>query len=172
MSSSRIDRYVPLAQNYSARVVLFHSALAGKLHLHATDLKGLQLLGRESMTAGRLAGRVGLTGAAATALIDRLEAGGYVVRERGADDRRRITVRAVPGKIREIDRLYRGLQAKMTKLLSKYSAAEFCAITDFLEQSAQILAEETAKARNPTVDCPLNGKPPRSRAPEARSYSR
>jgi DNA-binding MarR family transcriptional regulator len=145
MSTARMQAYVPLIQKFVARVVLFHSAVAGKIGLHATDLKTLRLLGEESMSAGALGEQIGLTGAAVTALIDRLEKAGYVVRERGADDRRRVTVHAVLEKLREVDSLYAGQHARMSKLLSKYSADEFRVIADFLEKTTQVLAEEAKK---------------------------
>jgi DNA-binding MarR family transcriptional regulator len=148
MSSSRMNSYVRLAQNFSARVVLFHSAVAAELGLHVTDLKCLRLLGNEPMSAGALGEQVGLSGPAVTALIDRLEKGGYAVRERSADDRRRITVRALPEKLREVDSLYAGQHARMSKLLSKYSPEEFSVITKFLEQTTQVLADETKKLQN------------------------
>ena len=148
MSTSRLQVYVLLVQQFAARLVFFHSAVAEKLGLHATDLKGLRLLGKEPMSAGALGEETGLTGAAVTALIDRLETAGFVVRERGADDRRRITVRAVPEKLRQVDLLYEGQGARMSRLLARYSAAEFSVITDFLERTTQVLAEETKKLRN------------------------
>jgi DNA-binding MarR family transcriptional regulator len=85
------------------------------------------------MSAGDLAEQTGLTGAAVTALIDRLENAGYVIRERGTDDRRRVTVHAVPEKLREVERLYEGKGASMSKLLAKYSPEEFSVIADFLK---------------------------------------
>jgi DNA-binding MarR family transcriptional regulator len=148
MSSERMTIYVPLIQKYAARVVLLHATVAEKLGIHATDLKSLRLLGQESMTAGSLAEHTGLSGAAVTALIDRLEAGGYVVRERETNDRRRVTVHAVPEKVDEIDRFYAGQGARMSQLLSQYSEAEFLVIMDFLKQTTQILAEETIRLRD------------------------
>ena len=50
--------------------------------------------------------RIGLTVAAVTALIDRLEKAGYVVRERGLRDHRRITVHANREKLRQVNTLY------------------------------------------------------------------
>jgi DNA-binding MarR family transcriptional regulator len=139
MSNNRMDRFVPLAIEYAARVVLFHAAAAARLGLHTTDLKCLRLLGQNTMTAGELAQHTGLTGAAVTALIDRLEAAGYVTRQRESQDRRQVTVRAVPRRIREINRLYQGQYDRMSKLLADYNAQEFAAITDFLEKTTQIL---------------------------------
>ena len=100
------------------------------------------------MSAGALGEQTGLIGAAVTALIDRLEQAGYVVRERGADDRRQITVHAVPEMLREVDSLYKGQGARMSKLLSKYSADEFAVVADFLEQTTRVLAEEAKKLRD------------------------
>ena len=148
MSTPRLQFYVPLIQKFAARVVFFHAAAAEKLGLHATDLKGLRLLGQAPMSAGALGEETGLTGAAVTALIDRLEKAGFVVRERGADDRRRVTVHAVPEKLRQVDRLYAGQGARMSKLLARYTAAEFSVITDFLERTAQVLTEEAKKLRD------------------------
>lgn len=147
MSSARIDRYVPLAQDFSARVVLFHEAVAERLGLHATDVKALRLLGAAALTAGQLAEAVGLTGAAVTALVDRLEASGHVTRVRDEGDRRRVAIRAVPAKLRELDRLYAGQNAAMAKLLAKYGAAEFAAIADYLANGTRILIEQTAQLR-------------------------
>jgi DNA-binding MarR family transcriptional regulator len=142
MSTPRMDRYVPLVRDFAARVVLFHEIVAQRLDLHATDVKALRLLGDEAMTAGQLAEYTGLTGPSVTALVDRLEAMGYVTRERDAADRRRVAIRAVPAKIRELDRLYAGYNAKMAELLAKYKASEFAAIVDYLAEATELLAKQ------------------------------
>jgi DNA-binding MarR family transcriptional regulator len=144
MSSARMKLYVPLVQEFSGRVILFHSAVAQSLGLHATDLRALRLLGAKPMTAGALGEGLHLTGAATTALIDRLERTGYAVRQRDALDRRKVTIHAIPEKLREIDNAYQGMQARMSKLLSTYSATEFSAIVDFMRRTTQVLADETA----------------------------
>jgi DNA-binding MarR family transcriptional regulator len=145
MSSVRIKEYVPLAQEFAGRVILFHSAVAETLGLHATDLRALRLLAWRPMTAGALGEGLRLTGAATTALIDRLERAGYVVRERDTLDRRKVTIYATPEKLREVDEAYGGIQAKMSKLLSAYSEEEFSVIADYLKRTAQALADATAE---------------------------
>jgi DNA-binding MarR family transcriptional regulator len=137
-----MNTYVPLVQKFAARVVLFHSAVAAKLGLPVSDLKCLRILGQGSMTPSVLREEIGLSGPAMTALLDRLEKAGYVVRERSSKDRREVFVRSVPMRIREIDRQYDGQYEQMSELFAKYSASEFAAIADFLEQTAAILAEE------------------------------
>ena len=147
MSSSRMHTYVPIIRKFVARVLLYHSAVAAKLGLNVTDVNSLRLLAGEAMAAGKLSEQLGLTGAATTALIDRLEKAGFVTRERTSKDRRRVTVHADPEKLREVNGLYTGQGVRMAKLLTKYSAEEFRTIMDFLEQTSQILGEEARAMR-------------------------
>ena len=147
-----MEIYVPLIRTFAARLVFFHSAIAAMFGLNATDLHSLRLLGERSMSAGDLSHQLGLTGAAVTALLDRLERAGYVVRERETLDRRRITVHADPEKLREVDRVYAAQGERMKKLLSRYSADDFRVITHFLDQTARVLAEETDALKQETAE--------------------
>ncbi len=113
-----------------------------RLGLNATDVNCLRLLADEAMSAGELSERIGLTGAATTALIDRLEAAGFARRERSKEDRRRVIIHADEGKLHEVDALYGSQGDRMAKLLSRYSAEEFAVILDFLEQTSAALAAE------------------------------
>ena len=142
MANQRMRSYISLIRQFAARIVLFHSAIAARFGLNTTDLQALRLLHEGPMSAGSLGRLVGLTGPSMTALIDRLESAGYVARERGTQDRRRVTVHAIPEKLNEIDNYYEKQGAHMAKLLSKYSADEFKVIADFLEQSVLILSNE------------------------------
>ena len=142
-----MNRYVPIVQQFTARVVLFHEAIAQKAGLHVTDLKVLRLLGEEPMTPGQLVEHTGLTGAAVTALVDRLVDAGLATRVRDEGDRRRVLVRVVPAKMRKIDRLYDEYGADMARLLARYDAAEFMAIEDFLTCTTSLLKEHATKLR-------------------------
>ena len=97
--------FIPLIREFAGRLIMMHSAIADSLGLHATDIRAVRLLREEPLTAGALGEGVGLTGAATTALIDRLEKAGYVVRERETLDRRKVTVSVAPEKLREVDRV-------------------------------------------------------------------
>lgn len=147
MSSPRMQRYIPLVREFSARVLLFHDAVADNLGLHGTDLRVLRLLGEEPMTPGQLVEHTGLTGAAMTAVVNRLVAAGYVTRDRDEVDRRRVTVRAVAARVRKIDRLYEEYSADMAKLLARYDAKEFAVIESFLAKTTGLLTVHAAKLR-------------------------
>src|SRR5580704_18290436 len=141
----RMHRYVPLIREYATRDALFHEAVAKKIDLHSTDEKVLRLLGADAMTAGDLVNHTGLTGAAVTALVDRLINLGYVTRERDMSDRRKVVIRAVSAKLGDINQLYGGLRGALQALLAKYDTAEFETIMDFLENATAAMAEQTEK---------------------------
>jgi DNA-binding MarR family transcriptional regulator len=66
---------------------------ADRIGINATDLNCLNLVALTgSMTAGELARATGLTTASITGVLDRLEEGGFVRRERDPHDRRRVIV--------------------------------------------------------------------------------
>jgi DNA-binding MarR family transcriptional regulator len=141
-SSARMRAYVPIIRRFVGHVMLFHSAVAAQLGLNATDVNCLRLLADEAISAGELSDRLGLTGAATTALIDRLEISGFARRERSKDDRRRVTIHADAEKLQEVDALYGSQGDRMAQLLGKYSAEEFAVIMDFLEQTTVALDAE------------------------------
>ncbi len=143
--ASRMDRYVPQIREFAARDGLFHEAVAKTIGMHSTDEKVLRLLGADTMTAGDLVSHTGLTGAAVTALVDRLINLGYVTRERDMSDRRKVVIRAVSAKLGAINQLYGGLRSALQALLAKYDTAEFETIMDFLENATAAMAEQTEK---------------------------
>ena len=139
----RMDRYVPLIREFAARDGLFHEAVAKAIGMHSTDEKVLRLLGADSLTAGDLVSHTGLTGAAVTALVDRLVRLGYVTRERDMSDRRKVVIRAVHARLRDINQLYGGLRSALQALLAEYDTAEFETIMDFLTSATAAMAEQT-----------------------------
>jgi DNA-binding MarR family transcriptional regulator len=153
----RMDRYVPLIREFAARDGLFHEAVAKTIGMHSTDEKVLRLLGADTMTAGDLVSHTGLTGAAVTALVDRLIKLGYVTRERDTSDRRKVVIRAVNAKLHDINQLYGGLRTALQALLSQYETAEFETIMDFLTNATAAMAEQTEKLAGRT-------KPPKAEA--------
>src|SRR5690348_7265569 len=74
---------------------------AERIGVNATDLNCLNLVAlarpEDPMTAGELARQTGLTTASITGVLDRLEEGGFVRRERDPKDRRRVNVKLNPG---------------------------------------------------------------------------
>src|SRR5690349_11753070 len=100
-----------LAGGQAIKTVLYQHALADRLGLNVTDLLCLFFLrDTEALTAGQLAEATGLTTGSVTIMIDRLEAAGYVQREKDPTDRRRVLVRPRTERIqRDITPFYTAL---------------------------------------------------------------
>jgi DNA-binding MarR family transcriptional regulator len=96
-----------------------------------------------------LARRAGLHPATLTGILDRLEAGGWIVRERAPEDRRAVRVRILKTRYAELMRLYSGMNRGMNKLLAGYSDEELEVIADFMRRTVdagRTATEELAEA--------------------------
>jgi DNA-binding MarR family transcriptional regulator len=121
------------------QLVLLNHQVGGKLALKDVDLDCLDLIARHGpLSPTELARRAGLHPATMTGILDRLQRGGWVVRERDPDatDRRAVAVRTVPGRGVELFRLYAGMNAAMDELCAGYTDAELELIADFLRRTA------------------------------------
>lgn len=133
MSSDRMNRYVPAAQLFAARMVLFQDAIARKLGLSATDLKCFRLVEMLGpMTAADLASETGLTAATLSVVVERLVAKKYLVREQDQADRRRWTLGAVPDASKVVYDAYAAHGDRVESLLERYTAEEFEVVMQFL----------------------------------------
>src|SRR5205085_2218293 len=90
------------------------------------------------ITAGELAQRTGLTTGAITGVIDRLAAAGFVRRAADPNDRRRVIIEPLPGRIqRQIGPLFESIARAMAELCANYSTQELAAIRDFAARARQ-----------------------------------
>src|SRR6267143_2755525 len=95
-SSSAADRRALVAslgtalQAYQRSTDAFDDQVARLLKLNRTDLRCLDWLFDGPKTAGQLADAIGLSTAATTSLLDRLEQRGLIQRVRDAADRRKV----------------------------------------------------------------------------------
>lgn len=111
--------------------------VGANVELKDLDLDCLDMVVRFGpLSPSALARRVGVHVATMTGVLDRLEAGGWVTRERTTSDRRGVTVQAVPARVRDIFRAYVGMNRAMERICSQYSAAELEVIIDFLTRTA------------------------------------
>ena len=137
----------------STATVLFHTAIADRLGVGATELKCYSLLRQTGpLTAGELGERVGLTTGGITGVVDRLEAAGLVRRARDPADRRRVVLELVsnPERERTLLSLYEPLGRAITALVAGYSEAEQATLRQFLERASAVLEAETARLRDQT----------------------
>jgi DNA-binding MarR family transcriptional regulator len=89
------------------------------------------------LSPSALARRAGLHPATMTGVLDRLERGGWIVRERDPSDRRAVVVRVVRDRFGELLGLYAGMGRAMNKLLAGYSDRELEVIADFMRKTLE-----------------------------------
>jgi DNA-binding MarR family transcriptional regulator len=136
----------------SAQSVLFSQAVADRLGMNSTDLECLDVLEWTGpVPAGQLAEITGLTTGAITGVLDRLEKGGFVRREIDPDDRRRVIVRRLTDRDKELAPLYESLRQEIAQLTSRYSDEQLVLILDYATRANQIAREETLKLREGTA---------------------
>ncbi len=165
--SGLIDDLQQAGRRLSLATILFHQAVADRLGLNPTDHKCIDLLASAgSTTAGELAEATGLTTGAITGVIDRLEAAGFVRREDDPSDRRRVIIRVIPGRYRDIARLFEPFGKAVAELGARYSARELATIVDFMTRSGLVLREATLDLRKHAPP-PARGKPKTKRTRRA-----
>jgi DNA-binding MarR family transcriptional regulator len=124
-------------------------AAADRIGINATDLNCLNILSFSgSLTAGELAKATGLTTASITGVVDRLEAAGFVTRERNAIDRRRVVVTIVLEKaLREVATVFAPMVADWQQLAARYSDDELQLIVEFYDQMEQVIRKHLDRLR-------------------------
>ena len=114
--------------------------------LRDVEMKALDVLNRDgAMSAKALGQRLGMHPATMTGILDKLEKGGWVTRERDPDDRRAVQIQPVREKAAEIVKLFVGMNAKMAELLDRYDLHQLETIADFIT-STTAAAKESAAA--------------------------
>src|SRR5580693_9881408 len=114
---------------------------AERIGINVTDLNCLNIVALTGpMTAGDLARATGLTTASITGVLDRLEQGGFVQRERDPKDRRRgiVNVKAGPG-LREIAPTFAPLVKAWRATAAGYSDEELRLLLEFQQQLEDIV---------------------------------
>ncbi len=129
----------------SAQSVLISDLVGRLVGLNSTDLECLDLLRLSGpTTAGRLAEHTGLTTGATTAVIDRLERGGFVRRRKDADDRRRVLVEVVASSLERIVPFYAPVQERVNQLNRRFSDQQLTAVLEYMLAAVEAGAEHVA----------------------------
>jgi DNA-binding MarR family transcriptional regulator len=123
---------------------------AERIGINVTDLNCLNIVALTgSMTAGDLARATGLTTASITGVLDRLEEGGFVRRERDPHDRRRVivTLNAGPG-LREIGPTFGPLLKAWRATAAGYSDDDLRLLLEFQQQLEEMVRAQLTRLRD------------------------
>jgi DNA-binding MarR family transcriptional regulator len=115
---------------------LLNHQVGARVELRDVDLDCLELIDRHGpLSPSALARRAGLHPATMTGILDRLERGGWVARERDPDDRRAVVVRTRRERGAELFRLYAGMNASIDRICAGYTDGELELLADFLRRT-------------------------------------
>ncbi|MEV4323804.1 MarR family transcriptional regulator [Microbispora rosea] len=128
--------------------VSMSQAAAERIGVNTTDLHCLNLLSDGPMTAGEMARRAGITTASVTGVIDRLEAAGYVRRERDDSDRRKVTVTLqVQRAAQDVAPVFRPFVQAWRDAMDDYTDEQLELIASFLSRTQEVFQSEVARMR-------------------------
>jgi DNA-binding MarR family transcriptional regulator len=125
-------------RDLTVQLSLLNHHVGGHVDLRDVDVDCLALIGSYGpISPTALARRAGLHPATMTGVLDRLQRGGWIARDRDPDgtDRRAVTVRSLPDRTPEMYRLYAGMSSAMDDILGGYSDAELAVIADFVRKT-------------------------------------
>jgi DNA-binding MarR family transcriptional regulator len=128
-------------RDVGAQLTRLNHGVGGRLDLRASDLECLDVIAQYGpLSPTALARRTGQHPATVTGILDRLERGGWIARDRDPADRRGVVVRTERGRGAEVLRLYlvdSGMNAALDEILGGYAAADLAIVADFLRRTAE-----------------------------------
>lgn len=134
-------------QAYQRSTQAFDDEVGRLLGVNPVDLRCLDWLTEGPMTASRLAEATGLSAAATTSMIDRLEDKGFVRRRRGDGDRRQVLVEFTEGGLRRVGELYGPLVAEGEPLLASFTKEQLAVMHDQLVRMREMTDRQRERLR-------------------------
>jgi DNA-binding MarR family transcriptional regulator len=120
----------------ATQLSLLNHQVSGHLELRAGDIQCLELIGRHGpLSPTALARLAGLHPATLTGILDRLERGRWIARERDPADRRGVLIRALRDRSAELLALYAGMSQSVDEICASYSDQELGLIAGFLSRA-------------------------------------
>jgi DNA-binding MarR family transcriptional regulator len=137
-------------QRAGTLTVLHTNAIASRIGISATEFEAMDIISRnQPITAGQLAEYCGLTTGAITGIVDRLERGRFVRRERDPSDRRRVFIVPVedPERSRKVRELYRPISKAFEQCMNCYTPEQIRVFLDMQERMADEIVDIIADLR-------------------------
>jgi DNA-binding MarR family transcriptional regulator len=125
-------------QAYQRSTQAFDDAVGRALGLNPTDLRCLDWLVDGAKSAGELSAGTGLSSAATTTLIDRLERRAFVRRMRDSVDRRRVLVEMTPDGLERVNRYYGPIVSEGSALFVDASDKQLAQMRDWLVAAREL----------------------------------
>lgn len=137
------------ARDNGVSSVLLRNAIGRKLGLNIADSECLSLISIQGVaTPTELARYTGLTTGSTTAMLDRLEKAGFIIRKPNPRDRRGVLVEISERYTKATRPFVTGLQQTHRELLASYSDAELEVIADFMTRFSGNVRKRTQAIEN------------------------
>lgn len=139
-----------LLRHLTVQLRLLNHQVSDRLHLQDVDLECLDLITRTGpLTATALARAADLHPATATGVLDRLEAAGWIRRDRVPTDRRAVHLTAEPDRTGEVRALYEPLREAIAAICEEFTPEQLATVAQFLDKaaSAALAATDDLAAR-------------------------
>lgn len=141
MTRSRQDLTAELGsaiQAFQRSTDAFDDVVGARLGLNRTDLRCLDWLSGGALPTGQLSRATGLSSAATTKLVDRLEQKGFVRRVADPGDRRRVLVEMTPDAAERASDVYGPLVDEGNELLRRYDLDQLAMLRDYFAASTEL----------------------------------
>ncbi|MEO3782009.1 MarR family transcriptional regulator [Actinocorallia sp. B10E7] len=130
-------RLITLMRRLNGELDQLGHAFAKKHALHPTNVRAMLLIMESGLagtpiTPGEVARKLGLTTAAVSSLLDRLEQADHLVRRAAPGDRRRVHLEVAPEAMELAGTFFHPLNARLTEAMKDYSPQDLAAIERFL----------------------------------------
>lgn len=132
----------------------YDEAVGTRLGLNMAERHCIGLLHGGPQSAGAIATATGLTPAAVTALIDRLEARGLLTRTRSLEDRRKVVIEATEATRDLSARYYGAIAEEGEKVIATFSDAELATIARFVGAALDLQRAQLGRLKAEAPDIP------------------
>ena len=140
---------IHLARAHQAANDAFDEVAFEKLGINRTDGRCLDIIENQGpLTAGRLAQLSGLTTAAVTAVLDRIERAGYARRVRDEDDRRQVIVELTPLMAERGGKIWGPLGKEAVEEIGRMTVDELKLVMDFFRRGREVNERHVERVRN------------------------
>jgi DNA-binding MarR family transcriptional regulator len=139
-------------QSYQRSNAEFDDEVGRLLDVNPTDLRCLDWLDGRRMSAGELGRATGLSSAATTSMIDRLERKGFVRRIREEHDRRQVFVEMTEVGSARVWRFYGPLVEEGARLFERFTRAELESMLDLIKKVQTLVVEHREALRDIEAD--------------------